>query len=234
MRLPLLVLHIAAGIIGILSGTAAMSFRKGSPRHVLAGKVFVVAMLTLGASALYLAILKHQIGNILGGAFTFYLVATAWLAAKRRDGGVGTFGWVALLIPLAVAAANAFYGVHKTLSPTPSPDGVPAGMNFFMGSVCLLAAAGDVRMLVRGGVFGVQRIARHLWRMCFGLFVASGSFFLGQGDKVFPAFVVKSGILLIPAILPLPLLVFWMVRVRFSNRYKPFTAEVATTGIAQH
>jgi hypothetical protein len=211
-----------------------MSFRKGSPRHALAGKVFVMAMLTMASSAVWLAILKHQIGNILGGAFTFYLVATAWLAAKRRDGGVGAFGWVALLIPVAVAAANAFYGVQKTLSPTPSPDGVPAGMNFFMGSVCLLAAAGDIRMLLRGGVFGAERIARHLWRMCFGLFVASGSFFLGQGSKVFPAFVAKSGILLIPAILPLPLLVFWMVRVRFSDRYKHFTAQVATTGIAQH
>ena len=35
---PILFLHIAAGIVGILSGTAAMSFRKGSPRHALAGK----------------------------------------------------------------------------------------------------------------------------------------------------------------------------------------------------
>jgi len=32
----------------------------------------------------------------------------------------------------------------------------------------LLAAAGDIRMLVRGGVFGAKRIVRHLWRMCFG------------------------------------------------------------------
>jgi uncharacterized membrane protein len=65
MRLPLLVLHIAAGIIGILSGTAAMSFRKGSRRHALAGQVFVIAMLTMASSAVYLAILKHQMGNIL-------------------------------------------------------------------------------------------------------------------------------------------------------------------------
>jgi hypothetical protein len=33
-----------------------------------------------------------------------------------------------------------------------SQDGVPVGMTFFMGSICLLAAAGDVRMLLRGGV----------------------------------------------------------------------------------
>jgi hypothetical protein len=56
-------------------------------------------------------------------------------------------------------------------------------MTFFMGSVMLLAGAGDVRMLVRGGVFGAKRIARHLWRMCFGLFIAAGSFFLGPSNR---------------------------------------------------
>ena len=220
MRLPLLVLHISAGILGMLSGTAAMSFRKGSRRHALAGNIFVMAMLTMAASAMFLAVMKHQTGNILGGIFTFYLLATAWFAAKRTDGGVSALGWVALLAPLAVAAANGYFGVQKALSPTPSPDGVPAGMNFFMGSICLLAAVGDIRMLLRGGVFGVQRITRHLWRMCFGLFIATGSFFLGQGSKVFPAFIVKSGLLLIPAVLPLPLLIFWIFRVRFKNAYE--------------
>jgi uncharacterized membrane protein len=220
MRFPLLVLHISAGIIGILSGAAAISFRKGSPRHAVAGKVFVMAMLTMASSAVFLAVMKHQIGNILGGIFTFYLLATAWLAAKRGDGGVSAFGWVTLLAPLVVAAANAFSGVHKALTAAASPDGVPAGMNFFMGSVCLLAAAGDLRMLLRGGVFGVPRIIRHLWRMCFGLFIATGSFFLGQGSKVFPAFVLKSNALFVPAVLPLLLLIFWLIRVRFTNAYK--------------
>ena len=81
---PLLAFHISAGIVGILSGAAAMSFRKGSPRHALAGKVFVISMLTMAATAVYLAVTKHQSGNVLGGAFTFYLVATAWLTAGAR------------------------------------------------------------------------------------------------------------------------------------------------------
>src|SRR5713101_5150681 len=100
MRLPLLVFHIMAGIIAILSGTAAMSFRKGSPRHALAGKIFVISMLTMAASAVYLAALKHQNNNVGGGVLTFYLVATAWVTAKRRDGETSIFDWVALLIPL--------------------------------------------------------------------------------------------------------------------------------------
>jgi hypothetical protein len=42
------------------------------------------------------------------------------------------------------------------------------GMAFFMGSMLLLAAAGDLRMLLRGGLFGSLRVVRHLWRMCLG------------------------------------------------------------------
>src|SRR5436309_11688625 len=38
---PILIVHICAGSLGLLSGTAAMCFRKGSPRHVLAGRIFV-------------------------------------------------------------------------------------------------------------------------------------------------------------------------------------------------
>src|SRR6202047_3091538 len=83
----------------------------------------------------------------------------------------------------------------------------------------LLAAAGDIRMLVRGAVFGVKRIVRHLWRMCFGFFIATGSFFLGQ-QQVFPAWLRGSSVLFIPALLPLVLLIFWLFRVRFTNAYK--------------
>jgi uncharacterized membrane protein len=217
---PILVLHISAGIIGILSGTAAMSFRKGSPRHALAGKVFVISMLTMAAGAVYLAALKHQNNNVGGGLLTFYLVATAWVTAKRRDGQTSIFDWVALLIPLWAGIGGWINGFEAAHSPTGSKYGVPAGMHFFLGSVMLLAAAGDVRMLLRGGVFGAQRIVRHLWRMCFGLFIATGSFFLGQGSKVFPAFILKTNILFIPAILPLILLIFWLFRVRFTNAYR--------------
>jgi hypothetical protein len=220
MSFSLLPLHVSAGIAGILSGTAAMSFRKGSPRHALAGKIFVMSMLTMAASAVYLAALKHQNNNVGGGVLTFYLVATAWVTAKRRDGETSIFDWVALLIPLWAGIGGWINGLEAVHSPTGSKYGVPAGMHFFLGSVMLLAAAGDVRMLLRGGVFGAQRIVRHLWRMCFGLFIATGSFFLGQGSKVFPAFILKTNILFIPAILPLILLIFWLFRVRFTYAYK--------------
>ena len=217
---PILILHISAGILGMMSGTAAISFRKGSPRHALAGRVFVTSMLTMAAAAVYLAIVKHQPNNLGGGILTCYLILTAWLTARRRDGETSKYDWSALLIPLAIGVLGWSNGVHAFFSETGSKYGVPAGMHLFMGTVCLLAAAGDVRMLLRGGVFGTQRVARHLWRMCFGLFIATGSFFLGQAVKVFPFLANQIDLLIIAAVLPLLLLIFWLLRVRFSAAYK--------------
>jgi hypothetical protein len=208
-----------------------MTFRKGSPRHVLAGKVFVAAMLTMAVGAVYLAITRHQPSNIGGGIFTFYLIGTAWLTARRRDGVTSRFDWVALLIPLALGVFTWMIGIKVVRSGASAQDGVPVGMTFFMGSVMLLAAAGDVRMLLRGGVLGTKRIARHLWRMCFGLFIASGSFFLGPSNrplrllstvgigKYLPPALFSTALYLILTILPLILLIFWLVRIRFANTY---------------
>jgi hypothetical protein len=80
-------------------------------------------------------------------------------------------------------------------------------------------------MLMRGGISGTPRIARHLWRMCFGLFIATGSFFLGQ-QQVFPLPIRKRYILAPLAILPLVLLIYWLVRVRINKR-------VTGTGVSQ-
>jgi len=212
MRLPILIIHICGGVVGLLSGAAAMLFRKGSPRHRRAGNIFFVAMLVMGSSAVYL-------GNVFGGLFACYLVTTAWLTARQREGATSIFDWIALLFGVVVGVAIVTNGVRVATGAVKGQPGVPTGMLFFVGSVVLLAAAGDVRMLVRGGVFGRQRIVRHLWRMCFGLFIATGSFFIGQ-PQVFPAFIRKTNLLFVLGILPLILMIFWLFRVRFTNAYK--------------
>jgi hypothetical protein len=229
---PILVLHICAGTVGLLSGTAAMFFRKGSPRHVQAGKVFVGSMLIMAVGAVYLGIVKNQPSNIGGGITTFYLIGTGWLTARRREGETNRMDWVALLIPLTLGLLTWVNGIEVLRSGATSQNGVPVGMSFFMGSISLLAAVGDVRMLLRGGVFGIQRIARHLWRMCFGLFIAAGSFFMGPSNRPLrllstvgigqhlPAALFSTGLYLSLTILPLVLLIFWLVRVRFTNAFK--------------
>jgi uncharacterized membrane protein len=216
---PILAFHIFTGTSGCLSGFVAIFFRKGSRRHALAGKVFVISMLCLAASGVYLAVMKSQMDNILGGTLTFYLVATAWMTARHRDGRTGIFDWGAFLIALTVASTIITFGLEAATSPTGLKYGSSIGPYIFLGSVSVLATVGDIRMLIRGGISGTQRIARHLWRMCFAFFIAAASIFLARA-RVFPAIFRETGVLYILSFLPLLLMVFWLIRVRFKNAYE--------------
>jgi Predicted membrane protein (DUF2306) len=229
MRLPILILHIMGGMVGLLSGAAAISFRKGSSAHRMAGNVFVVSMLMMGACGSFLALLKHQMNNVFGGLLIVYLITTAWLTGRRRDGATGVFDWIALLTALSIGASLLTLALRVVAGQSEPQAGVPVGMYFFMGAVPLLAAAGDLRMLAGDGISDLQRLRRHLWRMCFGLFIASGSFFLGQ-PQVFPNWLRKTNVLFVPAILPLLLMVFWLFRVRFRHTYN--TQPISTTNPA--
>ena len=216
---PLLLAHIGSGTLGCLSGFSAAFVRKGSRQHAILGNVFVVSMLCLATSGISLAIIKSQPGNVMGGTLTFYLVATAWLTGRRRDFETGNIDWIALLFVGTVMAFNLTYGLEAALNASGTKYGYPPGPYFFLGSVATLATIGDVRLLARGGIAGTQRIARHLWRMCFAFFIASASIFLAR-PHLFPALMRKTGMLYVLSFLPLGLMIFWLFRVRLSKRFR--------------
>lgn len=217
-------IHITMGILGILTGFLALGLRKGSPRHRLAGNVFVVAMLTMSSVAFFMAyvgteVTPPRISNILSAVFTFYLVATAWLTVRRRDGRRNLIDLAGFLVISAVVAGYITSGLKAVHSPTGMEDHYPPGVYFFFGAWALMAAVGDVRMLVLRGLTGAQRIARHLWRMCFGLWIAATSLFLGQ-PQVFPAWLHRTRLLVVPSLLIIVLLIYWVIRVLFTSAYK--------------
>jgi len=127
----------------------------------------------------------------------------------------------AMLTAFAVGITNVTLGLDTVLKGATSRDGVPVPMYFILGGIVLAAALGDLRMMRRGGLHGVPRLARHLWRMCFALFIASGSFFLGQAQLI-PKPYRNYAILAIPAFAPLVAMVYWLWRVRRKS-YRPLT-----------
>lgn len=216
---PVLLVHISAGMVALVAGFGAMALRKGSRRHRLAGNVFFISMLCMSAGGAILAFMRPDALSVCNAILTFYLVATGWIAATRRGGETGMIDWGALLIVLAVLGGLVTNGLAAANSQSGSKDGYPALAYFIFAFVALLAVAGDVRKLGRGGVYGAQRIARHLWRMSFALFIAAGSFFLGQ-QKVMPASIRGAKILFVPPVLVLVLTIFWLVRVKYSRVFK--------------
>ena len=220
MHTALLMLHICGAVVGLLSGFMAMVFRKGSGLHGAAGNVFFVSMLSMSSAGAYMAaFIKPNNGNIMGGLLTFYLVATAWVTARRRERTVGIFDWSALLIALAIGTAGVTWGVQAAVSPSGLKDGYPPFLYFIFGSIALLFAASDVRMIVRGGVFGAQRIARHLWRMCLALLFATLSFYPSRAH-LFPKWLNQTNLLYVPHVLLVGAMLFALYRVSIRKRVR--------------
>jgi hypothetical protein len=139
------------------------------------------------------------------------------MAARRRSGVVGTPEKIACAAMLLIAALIIAGGVKAAAGP-PQPDVAPGpGVVLALGGLCLLAALLDLNVILRGPLSRPQRISRHLWRMCFAFFIATGSFFLGQQD-VLPKAVRGSPVLFVLALAPLVLMLFWLVRVRIPKR----------------
>jgi uncharacterized membrane protein len=211
----ILFLHIAGGTVGIISGAVALLARKGGRLHRVAGTVFLVSMLTMAtigaAASPFLPV--PSMPNVFAGILTFYLVATGWAAIKREEGRVGRFEKGGLGVALGVVAAGAIFILMAMNSPTGRIGKTPPQAFYVFAIVGAIAAAGDLKMILRGGISGSARIARHLWRMSVALTIASGSFFLGQ-QRIMPASMRGSPWLFVPVIVPLLLMIFWLIRVR--------------------
>lgn len=79
-----------------------------------------------------------------------------------------------------------------------------------------LAATGDMRALRAGPPRGSRRLARHLWRMCFALFIATASFFSirARVAKVLPSAFTTAPMRTLPIVFVLVVMIYWLWRVR--------------------
>jgi hypothetical protein len=209
----ILVLHIAGGSVAIVTGFVALAVRKGGRLHVAAGKVFFIAMLVMASIGAFVApfLLTAQ-GNpklfdSIAGFFTCYLVVTGWLTVRRKAGTIGRAEVAAFAFAALLAAVTVLLGTKTA--------GDATGY-YALGGIVALAAAFDLKLILKGGIVGSPRIARHLWRMCTALFVASGSFFLGQ-QRQMPEIMQGSPWLAVPALAPLVIMIFWLLKLRFAK-----------------
>ena len=233
------VLHIGGGTVGLFAGTAAAFARKGGRLHRNAGNIFTASMLVMAVFAVYLAVvIPGQIVNLFIGTFAFYLVATAWLTAWRRPGVTGFAEKVALAVVLCLLLPFGIVSFDMLADlPLPFKSAVPikgpvliAMYSFTL--VIAIAAITDTLVVVNGGISGAARIARHLWRMCLGLTLAAGSAFTNGLPRLLPAHVHGTTIFFVPQFVTLGLLIFWMIRVRFTGWFRRSTIKGVANAVA--
>jgi uncharacterized membrane protein len=216
-------IHVLAAGLALVSGAVALYAAKGGRLHRKSGMLFVYAMLTTTLCAAVLAVGGAWAAvNIPAALLTAYLVITALTTVRPPAAGSRWLDLGLMLVALVLGLTTLTFG-FEALAAGGQRNGIPAFAFLMFGVVGLLGSVGDLRVMRSGALRGAPRLARHLWRMCWALWIATSSFFLGPRARV--AKIIPEP-LLVPALLPLPVLLvlaamlYWLWRVRIKRSYR--------------
>ncbi len=210
-------IHIVAGLLALAAGAVALWAAKGSSLHRGSGRAFVASMIVMTVSAAISAFfLRPHPFNGTAAVLTFYLVCTGMLTVTRPVAAVRGVTMALALVAVAAAVNAGRLGFAALAAPAGHIGGIPAPPLFLFAVVGTAGALLDVRLLRAGHIAGAHRLARHLWRMTFAMWIATMSFFLGQA-KVFPEPLRKMTLLAIPVLLVMGMLVYWLARVAIKK-----------------
>jgi uncharacterized membrane protein len=214
-------IHIAAGGMAMVLGAVALTAKKGGLIHRRAGLLFVAAMSVMAVTAAMLGIRNGTADANVGAALmTAYFVGTAVTTVRATTRSTTYINAAALVLALGLAALIVVGGINDINSPELSSGGVPRRtigvMSLIIATVLLLGAVGDIRIMRFGPLRGGPRLARHVWRMCFALFIAAGSFFSirERVATILPAPFTSGPMRALPILLLFGAMFYWLWRLR--------------------
>ena len=208
----LVFLHILTGTIALMSGAISFLVKKGGKLHRKSGLAFVFSMVVMTLSGALLAFLSGEKLNMVAGLVTFYLVVTAYLSVNHPKARARLTHSVFMTVGFVVGAYAIYIGLTAINNGLTSIDGNPVQVLLIFGAISCLAAASDIRLLLKKRLMHKSQLVRHIWRIGLAMFIAAASFFLGQA-QVFPEAMRHIAILAGPVLLVLCLTLYWVIRV---------------------
>ena len=221
MTLPLIV-HVSAGLSGLVTGFIALGAMKGGALHRRSGMLFVYVMVVMALTGAAIAAWELSRpapksglqATTLMGLFTAYLVVTALTTVRPPGTWSRRLDLIGLPLATVVGVGQLILGLRAITDPNSRQIIILTTVEFVFGAIALLAAASDLRIIRSVPLTGTKRIARHLWRMLLALWVASLSFFPRLG-KFLPK--PLASLVMLPMLALLIALIYWMWRIRFRK-----------------
>lgn len=211
----LYLVHIVGASFALIFGYIALFSPKGGQLHRRLGRFFVYAIGVMCLGGVMIAVIRNVAPevNIPAATLTAYLAITALTTVRPMTRGIRRLELGALLLALGLGLTCVTLAIVAIVGGA-SPMGLTTFPFLLFGSIGLLGATGDIRVLRSGRPHGPARLHRHLWRMCIALWIAATSFFFGGEERV-PEFLRNNTPLrALPVLAVMLAMFYWMWRVR--------------------
>jgi hypothetical protein len=189
----ILVIHITAGSISLLTGLFAIIFRNNVKKHKPVGKIYFWAMTVIFFSANFMALYKSNVFLFCVSTFTYYACLTAYRSLKLKklhlDQEPTRFDWA---IELFFGLMHIGFIVFAIL--------VLNGPNMALGIISLVFGL----LGIRGNYVTIQRFRKKLEYKNYWLLAHIGGM-LGSYIGAITAFTVNNG-----RWIPAPDIVLWL------------------------
>lgn len=200
-----LILHIAGGSIGLLTGMLVLSLTKGKKLHKTLGMLFVFGMMIAGVSSLALAIMHPNPFLFMIGVFTLYMTGTGvrFIKSKLSNPTPATFDRI-LQIGMGISGIILIGWGAKLLF-----DGSMFGVVLItFGGIGMSMLVFDLKKMGKPEPDKLAYIRIHIQRL-LGAFIASFTAFLVVNLEYMPDFIPGWMYWILPTVIITPLISYW-------------------------
>jgi len=161
--------HVLFGVFAYGAGITALCVTKGSPKHVLAGRIFAIGMIVAALTSLVFALERPLPLLFVQAAAVLYLVPSAILALRDERAYAKPLQGVLLLIPLTICG----FVTVRAVQVAGEVALLPMVGRILVATVFGGLAAQDLRWMILRRSNGNDPIRRHLTRMILAFAFAS-------------------------------------------------------------
>ena len=212
----LLALHVAAGSVALVAAFAAISLKKGSPKHNLVGRIYFWAMMAVALTAIPVSIARPNLMLFFVALFSSYMAYAGWRFGRKNRYIMNrppVIEWGMLVVGIAMVTI----GLIEVFTVSPMGWVLVA-----FGSIGIQFAVQDIRGWGKTEEFA-KRISNHLTHMLGGTIATITAVLvqqvvprLGEGNPYAVA------VWLAPTAIITPMIAIWATQVQKTKQLRLF------------
>ncbi|MEP4311000.1 MAG: hypothetical protein ABJV60_11730 [Lentilitoribacter sp.] len=159
--------HIVIGALGLIAAIVALTAKKGSMFHILAGRIFAAGILVVAITSLILLSVRMAPPLLVAALTSVYAVGTAILALKPASTKIKVTEYGFFIFEIIVVAIFLAMAVPQIIAGSIPPIGP-----LVILTIPIILLVGDIHFFRNAHVRSALRIRRHLARMIWAFVIA--------------------------------------------------------------